>query len=49
MRLGHLIEEDGITYLVRSEPIDPDNVMAEKRINLGQLASDGSALGSRHS
>jgi hypothetical protein len=27
-RLGHLIEEDGITYLARSENIDPDNVMA---------------------
>jgi Putative transposase/Transposase zinc-binding domain len=27
-RLGHLIEEDGITYLARSENIDPDDVMA---------------------
>ena len=27
-RLGHLIEEDGITYLARSENIDPDEVMA---------------------
>ena len=27
-RLGHLIEEDGITYLARSQSIDPDNVLA---------------------
>jgi Putative transposase len=27
-RLGHLIEEDGITYLARSDNIDPDEVMA---------------------
>jgi hypothetical protein len=27
-RLGHLIEEDGITYLARSENLDPDDVMA---------------------
>jgi hypothetical protein len=27
-RLGHLIEEDGITYLARSDNLDPDNVMA---------------------
>ena len=25
---GHLIEEDGITYLARSDNHDPDNVMA---------------------
>lgn len=27
-RLGHLIEEDGLTYMARSESLDPDNVMA---------------------
>jgi hypothetical protein len=27
-RLGHLIEEDGITYLARSENLDPHEVMA---------------------
>jgi hypothetical protein len=27
-RLGHLIEEDGITYLARSESLDADQVMA---------------------
>jgi Putative transposase len=27
-RLGHLIEEDGITYLARTESTDPDEVMA---------------------
>ena len=27
-RLGHLIEEDGITYLARSESLDPDDIMA---------------------
>ena len=27
-RLGHLIEEDGIVYLARTESLDPDNVMA---------------------
>lgn len=25
-RLGHLIEEGGITYLARSESLDPDDV-----------------------
>ena len=27
-RLGHLVEEDGIVYLARTESLDPDNVMA---------------------
>ena len=27
-RLGHLIEEDGIPYMARSQSLDPDNVMA---------------------
>jgi hypothetical protein len=27
-RLGHLIEEEGVTYLARSGDIDPDNVLA---------------------
>ena len=27
-RLGHLIEEDGLTYMARSESLDPDDVMA---------------------
>jgi hypothetical protein len=27
-RLGHLIEEDGVTYLARSESLDPHDVMA---------------------
>ena len=27
-RLGHLIEEEGITYLARGESLDPDNVLA---------------------
>ena len=27
-RLDHLIEEEGITYLARTESIDPDNVLA---------------------
>lgn len=27
-RLGHLIEEDGITYLARTDNTDPDNVLA---------------------
>ena len=27
-RLGHLIEEDGVTYLARTASLDPDNVMA---------------------
>ena len=26
-RLGHLIEEEGITYMARTESIDPDNVL----------------------
>ena len=31
-RLGHLIEEDGITFMARSESIDPDNVMAPLQV-----------------
>ena len=27
-RLDHLIEEEGITYLARTESIDPDNTLA---------------------
>ena len=27
-RLGHLIEEDGVPYMARSESLDPDDVMA---------------------
>ena len=27
-RLGHLIEEDGLTYMARSESLDPDDVLA---------------------
>ena len=27
-RLGHLIEEEGTTYMARTESVDPDNVMA---------------------
>ena len=27
-RLGHLIEEEGVTYLARTGDIDPDNVIA---------------------
>ena len=29
-RLGHLIEEEGITYLARTGDIDPDNVLAHR-------------------
>ena len=27
-RLGHLVEEDSITYMARTESIDPDNMLA---------------------
>ena len=26
-RLGHLIKEEGVTYMARTDSIDPDNVL----------------------
>ena len=30
--LGHLVEEDGITYMARTDSIDPDNVLAPLQV-----------------